>query len=203
MEFVEVEHKFVVPDIDAALGRITELRAESRGASRFQCDVYYDAPDRSFLANPKSSEWLRLRFESDTVTLSYKLWHPVAAEVKSHCDEFETIVSNDQAMERILTALGYRELVVVSKTRQEWRLGDTLIAIDLVRDLGHFIELEYVGDATTVDEAHRQLTATVELLDLDLGPRSTGYPHQLLARVNAGSNAVPALPDASASLSAT
>ena len=179
-EFVEVEQKFMLSDLEAARNRIAELNGVLRGTS-VQRDVYYDAPDRSFLAKPESSEWLRLRFQGEVVSLNYKLWYPLDAAVKTHCDEFETVVSNGEAMRRTLVALGYHELVVVSKVREEWQLDDTLLAIDVVDGLGSFIELEYIGRGLSVAEAHSRLTAAVQRLGLDLGASHEGYPHQLLA----------------------
>lgn len=179
-DFTEVEQKFALHDISAARQRIAELGGELRG-TQSQRDVYFDAPDRSFLAAPESSEWLRLRFQNDTVSLNYKLWHPLQAVVKTHCDEYETLVSNGEAMRLTLEALGYRELVVVSKRREEWVLGDALVAMDEVEGLGSFIELEYMGSGLSVAEAHSRLAATVRRLDLELGASHEGYPHQLLA----------------------
>lgn len=180
-QFTEVEQKFVLIDLEAARRRIEEFGGELLGKNE-QRDVYFDAEDRSFRARPNSSEWLRLRFQGGAVSLNYKLWHPLEAVVKTHCDEFETRVSNGEAMRRTLQALGYKELVVVSKVREEWRLDEAVLAIDIVEGLGSFIEFEYYGDGLTVAEAHDRLTATVNRLDLDLGPSHEGYPHQLLAK---------------------
>lgn len=179
-EFIEVEQKFSLLDIDSARHRLSEIGGELRGSSH-QRDVYFDHPARSFRANPKSSEWLRLRSQDGVVSLNYKLWHPLDAAVKTHCDEFETRVANGEAMRRTLTALGYDELVVVAKQREEWQVGDIIVAIDEVEALGTFVELEYVGRGATVADAHRQLAALVSDLNLKLGSSHDGYPHQLLA----------------------
>lgn len=179
-EFTEVEQKFCLLDVDYARRRLAEIGGELRGSSH-QRDVYFDHPERSFRADPKSSEWLRLRSQDGVVSLNYKLWYPLDAPVKTHCDEFETQVANGEAMRRTLTALGYDELVVVSKHREEWQLGDVIVAIDEVETLGTFVELEYVGRGATVADAHRQLAALVSDLNLKLGSSHDGYPHQLLA----------------------
>jgi len=179
-DFTEVEQKFSLLSPDVARARLVAFGGQPRGTRR-QRDVYFDAPTRSFLANPTSSEWLRLRHQDDAVTLNYKLWYPLDEAVKTHCDEFETRVANGEAMRLTLEALGYSELVVVAKTRDEWALDDVLVAIDEVEGLGGFIEFEYAGRGCTVDEAHRVLSRTVARLDLALGPSHEGYPHQLLA----------------------
>jgi len=179
-DYIEVEQKFKLNDLKIALEKIIGLGGVLRSTGE-QRDIYFDGSERSFLADPISSEWLRLRFQDEQVSLNYKLWHPLRSPAKTHCDEFETFVSDGEAMLRTLNALGYRELVVVAKRREEWELGNVLIAIDEVDGLGNFIELEYVGEGISVAEAHSQLTATVEALGLDLGPSHEGYPHQLLA----------------------
>jgi adenylate cyclase class 2 len=55
--------------------------------------------------------------------------------------------------------------------------------MDTVAGLGSFIEVEYAGDAQTVNEAVDAVHAAVSEIDVKLGDRDRrGYPYMLLNR---------------------
>ena len=187
MKHIEVEVKYSLPDPAGLIQRLTELDAVALGEHR-QVDTYFNAPDRDFLAAEIVSEWLRLRSESGYGTpartsVNFKRWLPLGSLEPTHCDEFESAVSDVDALRKLLEALGCTEMVIVDKTRREWRLGDVIVALDTVSGLGSFVELEYAGDALTVHEATQALEASVSKIDAALGTRHRrGYPHMLLDR---------------------
>jgi adenylate cyclase class IV len=49
-------------------------------------------------------------------------------------------------MQRLLSALGYRQKLCVEKKRYLWRLGECEVALDRLQELGDFVEIEGPGD---------------------------------------------------------
>ncbi|HET9656310.1 MAG TPA: class IV adenylate cyclase [Kineosporiaceae bacterium] len=182
MKYIEVELKFFCPIPREVIDRLASLGG-IRGKQTRQVDSYYNAPHRDFLLPDTISEWLRLRVEDGSASINYKNWLPVDSVVKTHCDEYESVVSDVEALRRTLTALDFTPLVVVDKVRQEWHFDEVTVAIDDVASLGSFIEFEFCGDAESVDEALERLSKFTADLGVALGePMHLGYPHLLLGR---------------------
>jgi adenylate cyclase class 2 len=188
MKHVEVEIKHSLPDPALLKARLEALGAKLVGESR-QVDTYFNAPHKDFLSGDVVSEWLRLRRENkgagagDKVSINFKRWHPVGAAISTHCDEFESTVTDGQAVRHLLEGLDFSEMITVDKTRRELRLDDVAVAIDTVIGLGSFVEFEYVGDAQTVDEATAALNDAIRRIGVPLGARDRrGYPYLLLKR---------------------
>ncbi|MEC3995128.1 class IV adenylate cyclase [Actinacidiphila sp. DG2A-62] len=181
MQYIEVEQKFRLlsepDDFKAAL----TARGATSGAPTRQVDSYYNAPHRDFLAAPSISEWLRVRVEDDQASLNFKRWHPLDEKIKTHCDEFETVVADAEAVRRTLAALDFTPLTEVDKVREEWHLDDIAVAFDTVAGLGTFVEFEFKGEADTIEQATDRIQKFIDGLDIKLGDRiHAGYPHMAL-----------------------
>ncbi|MFJ4771522.1 CYTH domain-containing protein [Streptomyces uncialis] len=103
--------------------------------------------------------------------------------MKTHCDEYESTVSDPEAITLLLGALDYKKIAIVDKVREEWATGDGQVAVafDEVADLGTFIEFEFKGEADSIEAATAHLDAFITTLDADLGDRvHAGYPHLVL-----------------------
>ena len=183
MKYIEVEQKFALTEPDRLKQQLEE-RGGKPGSAVRQVDTYYNAPHRDFLAPAVISEWLRLR-ETDTgASVNYKRWLPEDAEIKTHCDEYETPVEDAEALRRTLVVLDFAKLVTVDKIREEWTIpGEVVVAFDTVANAGHFVEFEFKGEAQSAEEAITCLQAFIDGLDVRLGDRiNQGYPHILLGR---------------------
>jgi adenylate cyclase, class 2 len=182
MKYTEVERKYTLADPERLIGRLTDLGA-TPAPSVHQIDSYYNAPHRDFLGPDVISEWLRLREQPGKTSINYKRWLPEGAAVKTHCDEYESAVTDLEALRRTFAALDFTPMVVVDKVRQEWRLDDVVVALDQVAGLGSYVEFEFDGDAETVKDALDRLRKFVATLGIELGePLNHGYPHLLLGR---------------------
>lgn len=183
MQYTEVEQKYTLIDPAAARKCLAAHGAEKLRDSK-QVDTYYNAPHRDFLMSEYISEWLRLRSDNRSTSVNYKRWLPTDAEIKTHCDEYETGVVDGEALRRLLMALGFHEIVVVDKMREEWGFANSvLIAINSVVGLGDFMEFEYKGTAESVEEAHEVIGRAIKELGVELGERDyRGYPYHLLGR---------------------
>ncbi len=51
-------------------------------------------------------------------------------------------INDADGMGKILTSLGFFPVATVTKKRKNFRLGDFIIALDDVRNLGNFMEIE-------------------------------------------------------------
>ncbi|MGH3156556.1 MAG: class IV adenylate cyclase [Streptosporangiaceae bacterium] len=183
MKYTEIERKFELPDPEQLIDRLAAIGATAVPPVR-QVDTYFNPPHRDFLASPVISEWLRLREQEGKTSVNYKRWLPDGAEVKTHCDEYESVIGDIEAVRRILTALNFSPIVTVDKTRREWHAaGEVTVAVDQVEGVGSYVEFEFEGDCETVEDALAQLGKFVASLGISLGePLNYGYPHLLLGR---------------------
>ncbi len=148
-----------------------------------QIDEYFSPAHRDFLAVRPVEEWLRLRNANGNYSLNYKKWN-FDKEGKSHyCNEFETKVEDLENIKKIFSLLNFKPIVTVDKLRKIWTYKDYEVSIDSVKDLGDFVEIEYIGK----DESAGPEKITGEMIDflknIDCGKITrnyVGYPFLLL-----------------------
>jgi adenylate cyclase class 2 len=111
---------------------------------------------------------LRLRKIGDVTLLTYKerVENQPESDFK-HKTEFETVVSDVDATERIIEKLGYRLSVVYEKHRKTWHLGNVEVVLDEL-PFGLYMEIE--GPIEDIIEAEKLLGIE------DLEPEARGYP---------------------------
>lgn len=98
---------------------------------------------------------LRVRFDGDRARVTFK--GPATLGTTKQREELETGVDDGELLLRLLEQLGFRIWFRYQKYREEFRLGDLVIAIDEA-PIGTFIELEgseedIVAVAATLDRA--------------------------------------------------
>lgn len=80
---------------------------------------------------------MRIERRGNQTILNYKNWY------NTYCDEFEGEIDNAESMIKILNILGIEEIVRVEKLRKTYLYLDKYeIALDEVKDLGYFVEIE-------------------------------------------------------------
>lgn len=109
---------------------------------------------------------LRLRKIGDFSVLTYKEKVKNDNGVKQKI-EYETAVTDDDAMEKIIERLGYRLTAVYEKRRKYWKLDDAEVVLDEL-PFGLFMEIE--GTVEVIDNTERKLG----LKEIEREPR--GYP---------------------------
>ncbi len=177
----EIELKFAISssDFQRLLASLPQKATFVKKNS--QIDTYYNAPDHNFLAPQHPHEWLSVRKRGSKIILNYKHFHPEGEEVFTHCDEYESEVS--EQMESILKALNFRELVTVDKERTTFVTEDFEIALDNVKGQGYFIEIEALKIFNSVEETRVKLFEFAQSLGLDTSkPDNRGYPYLLLEK---------------------
>jgi len=146
-----------------------------------QIDEYFVPAHRNFLNVKPIQEWFRLRNEADTYSLNYKKWH-YENGIGQYADEFETEIDDIESARKILSALDCKSVVIVDKKRKKYMFKEYEIALDTVKNLGDFVEIEYKGINHT---EHKKITAEMIVflkqhycgkIELNNG----GYPYMLL-----------------------
>lgn len=148
-----------------------------------QVDNYYSPEHRNFIKVRPIKEWLRLRNSSGKCSINYKNWY-FDEEGKSHyCDEYESLIKDIKQLENIFQALNMQPVTVVEKTRQTWIYKDYEVALDSIKNLGDFVEIEFKGKYKGQDPKKITKKMVSFLKDIGCGQISrnyVGYPFQLL-----------------------
>ena len=144
MDNIEIEITVNIEN-SKPLTEFLEKNAEFKKEKR-QVDEYFSPAHRNFIESRPVKEWLRLRDEDGEYSINYKNWHyDDDPEKSSYCDEYETKVEDLDKIKKILETLDFKSLVKVDKLRKTWIYKDYEIDVDSVKELGNFVEIEYVG----------------------------------------------------------
>jgi predicted adenylyl cyclase CyaB len=138
-----------------------------------QRDTYFIPNHENYMDAEFPYKWLSIRERSGKTILNFKHFYPEGAEKHSYCDEYEVVIGDSAPLKQIFKELGIREIVDVQKTREVFRVKDNFeIAMDQVRGLGDFIEIEALEDMGGVEETRRQLEKVAESLGVGLDHNS-------------------------------
>ena len=156
----------------------------SNKMQRCEIDQYYTPAHKDFTKQRPVTEWLRLRNADNAFFMNYKKIYYDNNGHSHFRDEFETKISDLDAAKKIVEALGFRPLVKVDKLRKIYNYNDYEIAIDSVKGLGEFVEIEYKGNETPQSEAENITAGMIQFLqEIGCGKikrNYLGYPFQLL-----------------------
>jgi adenylate cyclase, class 2 len=137
---IEIEAKIKVdllPEVERKLARLgAQFLAE-----RLQTDYHFDDASATLT---KTDRCLRLRCQRDGKSERFFLTYKGAKE-KSRFkkrQEIEIEIKDADSAQKMLSALGYKKVLVVEKTRRAWQLGGCEVALDRLPLLGDFVEIE-------------------------------------------------------------
>ncbi len=161
---LEQEVKFRLPAAESGAAELEAIGARVEKARHFEQNVLYDYPNRRL---GKRDEALRLRRVGDQSWLTWKGPHHGTGRIKQR-RELETFLSDADAVEGILEALGLVECFRYEKYRAIYRAESAVLTIDET-PMGVFLEIE----ATPVIIAE-----TAGRLGLDMKDAiNLSYPH--------------------------
>src|SRR5438067_552619 len=179
----EVEQKFRVSNVQATRSARAELGVQWHEALQ-QVDQYFNHPARDF---GRTDEALRLRRVGEQNFITYK-GPKIDAATKTRRELELPLPSGADIGGRfseLLLALGFVSVGTVSKVRQpgtlDWSGQQVEVALDEVKDLGSFVELELSASDDTLDEAKAALAALSERLKLGASERRS-YLELLLSK---------------------
>ena len=143
---IEVELKFRINSSSALRAALVSLGANPERLS-VQSDTYFDDPLRGFSDLDFA---LRIRESGESYWLTFK--GPNLDATSKMRKELELPLADRPSVEtlkQIFTALGFREIANVSKTREHmtlsWSGTPISICLDQVEEVGEFVELEIVA----------------------------------------------------------
>jgi len=148
-----------------------------------QIDEYFSPSHRNFIGVRPVKEWLRLRDSDGKFSVNYKNWYSDKKGKSHYCDEFETRIENLAHLKKILNALNFKSLVTVDKVRKVWIYKDYEIAVDSIKKLGDFVEIEYKGklQGANPKEITKRMVDFLKNIRVGKIKRNyVGYPFQLL-----------------------
>ena len=181
---VEIEIKIPVEE-----STFLKVKEQLKSTAKFvksqqELDEYFTPSHRNFVSPQFPYEWLRLRKKGSSAIITYKHFHPENVEKTTHCDEFESKIENDEQLQKILKALDFKKLVSVDKTRETCHYKDEFeIALDSVKELGNFIEIESLKDFGGISLTREKLFELANQLGLDTSNCDLrGYPFMLLKK---------------------
>lgn len=152
--------------------------------SSYQIDDYFTPAHRNFVGPKFPFEWLRIRKRSNKVILTYKHYYPENAEITTYCDEFETEIKDKEQLEKIFSALDFKKLVTVEKEREVYVYNNEFeISLDIVKNLGYFIEIESMKDFGSVGTTRKKLSEWAKTLGIDISKTDKrGYPFLIMKK---------------------
>ncbi len=143
MKDIEIEIQVKIENSESLLDFL-EKNGEFK-AENHQVDEYFSPAHRNFIGVRPVEEWLRLRDEGGKCSINYKKFH-FDKDGKSYFrDEYEIKIEDLPGLRKILDALNFKSIVKVDKLRKTWAYKDYEIAVDSVKGLGDFVEIEYLG----------------------------------------------------------
>lgn len=148
-----------------------------------QTDEYFSPKGKKFIKHRPVKEWLRLRNSDGTYYINYKNYYYDKNGKSVYCDEYETKLEDIDKLNKIFKALNYESLVIVDKTRKVWTYKDYEISIDSVKNLGDFVEIEYINKNKKQDPKRITDKMVSFLKDIGCGRikrNYVGYPFQLM-----------------------
>jgi len=151
---VEIEAKLKVESHERVAKKLAELGAEFL-AEQMQTDYYFDDANRTLTAGDKCLRVRRLMTgRTEKILLTYK--GPKEEHELKKRQQVEVEVQDRPSVQKLLSALGYEEVLVFEKKRRLWRLGDCEVALDELPLLGSFVEIEG-PDAASIGEVQKRL----------------------------------------------
>ena len=152
-----------------------------------QIDTYFDSETTGWTKNADGHTpidfWFRMREENGVASLNFKDFSRTGRPDIANCTEFESMISTSHDVKKILEYLGFTPAVVVNKVRRAYKFCDSEIAIDSVVDLGEYIEIEYYGDLSDVDEIKDFLNSALTKIGAKTDEYDQlGYPYRLLMK---------------------
>lgn len=186
----EIEIKFEILDPSQFQDFLKNLEQVS---DKHTTDIYFDTSDCKLY---KRGIFIRIRDNKrlDFKFSSYALQNPDQFDDHSTCEEYNfnlPLSKNDLErinfvleklnlkkvpnanLEEIKNQNDFVDSIVIDKARKEYKLGKFLIVHDVVKDLGEFVEIEYIGTQEEAEQIKQKMLK--ELEGLNLKRMTVGY----------------------------
>jgi adenylate cyclase class 2 len=156
---LEVELKVKIPSLDPVREKLAQKNAQFSGKVH-EHDIYYNAPHRDFGV---TDEAVRVRYINDHAVVTYKGPKIKKFGLKAR-EELNFAVESGETFEKMLDRLGFTRTTEVNKWRENYKIGNASISLDMVDELGSFAEIEVI-----VENEADNPTAHIEKLAKEIG----------------------------------
>lgn len=175
----EIEIKLRVDDIVPFTQLVSEMESSCIKIEDVkQHDVYYSPLNEDYMDERYPYKWLRVRYLNDgSAEICFKHFFPEGAEHHLYCNEYQSKISEPEAIVNIFSELGLQVVADVEKKRTTYKYDRYLISFDTVKTLGHFIEIELENVMFDELKERELLDALLKKLGLSMYPIDLrGYP---------------------------
>lgn len=189
MNNIEIEMKYKITkkiyDEIIEYFKIENIKAEVEK----QNDIYFSPIHFPFLGGEIDNECLRLRILENKNILSYKKFIPPTNNEPAHCIEHELEISDIEKLKLILNDLRIKKEITLKKERKIFIYKNNIeISLDIVDNLGHFIELEIINHEN-INEAVNEINGFIKKFKITESMRNyDGYSYLLFNEKNKESN---------------
>ena len=173
--YTEIEAKLKVDSLQKVESQLEQLNAEFV-AEQLQSDIHFDDAEAAL---KNADRCLRLRRQVVEGSTRFFLTYKGAKEESNFKkrQEIEVEIMDADSIEKLLSALGYEGKLSVEKKRRLWKLGGCEVALDRLKVLGGFVEIEGPDD-----ESITEVQKSLGLEDLPHIPKS--YASMLMESLN-------------------
>lgn len=166
---IEIERKFRISRTDKIDARLVKMGYQ-KNESVHQVDTVYLLKSDSFRTFKTGDPVVRIRTANGRASLAYKRVINPAGDTIEH----ELNIDPVMAAEGVVFEMGYKPVTKVDKMRTEYARGDITIAVDDVKGLGRFAEIEIVcreGQEEGVEQRIMDAASRLELNQDDIEPK--------------------------------
>ena len=152
-------------------------------------DIYYYDPLRDDLKpNDKNeiNKCMRLRKKDDKNYITYKVDKFDDNNIWLYSDEYETEVEDFNKIKEIINLLGLKELLTIHNNKTIYKTDKYEIALEEVKDLGTFLEVEYCTDEDVdVKSIKNEIQEFIDNLNIETSEElHIGKPEMMLNKIN-------------------
>ena len=184
MEEIEILVE-VYDNIDSVRDKLKDFK---QLGAKHTIDKYYYDPKRTELKPSKSGELfhcLRLRKKDNDYYITYK--DDVFEDNKwLYSNEYETKVDDIITLETIFNKLGLVSFIEIDNLKETYIYDDYEIVLESVKDLGLFLEVEYIGnDKNNIKDIKEKIQTFIDNLNIDVSEElNVGKPELYLKKHN-------------------
>lgn len=164
------------------------MKFEYKGLKETTDDYYYDPlrknlkPDNNF----QLSECLRLRTKNNEYSVTYKVDKFDEEKKWLYSDEYETKIESIEQARMIIEKLGLKKLLTINNLKHTYIYNDYEIVLEIVKDLGVFMEVEYCTDKdVNIIEIKRNIQKFIDGLGFNVSSElNMGKPEMIIRKNN-------------------
>ncbi len=173
----EIEVKGRIQDVEKVRAAILKLAKPIKKVR--QVDTYYTPAHIDYFAEKHVNKYIRTREQDGT--LSFEFHNAVRKDGKKLLsEEYETLVEKPEILKKILGLCEFKKVLVIEKDREYFELDSFELALDRVKGLGDFLEVEAKKMFSTPEETKEKCIELMYKLNPDFDGHLGSYTKMML-----------------------